>query len=74
MTHALMAGGEEHFGWGVDRHIAAGTYDAMNVNTRATGQWKKKPPDIKPWPRPNLKPKRAKAVSVRELYARMNPT
>ena len=46
LTAALASGGREHYGWGVDRHLAADTYDALNLNTRATGNWRKKPPDL----------------------------
>lgn len=58
MTAALAAGGREHFGWGLQTHLMAGLLDAINQNTRATGNWKKKAPDIPPVPRPS-----ARAVS-----------
>lgn len=74
LTVALASGGREHYGWGVDRHMVADLFDAINQNTRASGQWGKKgPPDIKPWPRPNPKdktPEEKKPVSVAELYNR----
>lgn len=70
LTTALVAGGRENFGWGVDRHIATDTYDALNQNTRATGNWKK-PPTIPLWPRPTHKAKRAKAKTVKALYGLM---
>lgn len=72
MTSALAQGGAEHFGWGVDRHIAADTYDALNQNTRATGQWAKKAPDIPAWPRPKTgrtPEAEKKPVTVKDLYA-----
>lgn len=69
LTVALMQGGREHFGWGTDRHLLANVYDAINVNTTATGQWKKgKAPDFPPCPRPETKRKPKKRVSVRDLY------
>lgn len=56
MTAALSQGGREYFGWGVDRHLNADLFDALNVNTKATGQWKKgKAPDFPLWPRPGRK-------------------
>jgi hypothetical protein len=55
LTAGLARGGVEHFGWGTDRHLMAHLIDALNQNTRATGQWKKKPPDIPPVPRPKVK-------------------
>lgn len=74
LTTALASGGREHFGWGVDRHIAADQFDAINQNTRASGQWGKKgAPKIAPWPRPNPKaksPEKKKPVSVADLYRR----
>lgn len=71
MTHALMLGGPEHLGWGMDRHIAASVFDAVNQNTLATGSWKKgKAPKFQAWPRPGAKKKRKrKKRSVGELYA-----
>lgn len=55
LTAALAAGGREHFQWGGDRHLAATLVDVINQNTRATGQWKKKPPDIPAVRRPKAK-------------------
>ncbi|GGU77204.1 hypothetical protein GCM10010211_48900 [Streptomyces albospinus] len=74
LTVALASGGREHFGWGVDRHMAADIFDAVNQNTRATGQWGKgKAPKIPPFPRPQIKakakPKAGKrAASVAAIY------
>lgn len=72
LTVALASGGREHFGWGVDRHMRADTFDALNQNTRATGNWgKKKPPKFPVWPRPNRKAKTAEAkkpTSVKEIF------
>lgn len=66
---AMAQGGRDHLGWGMDRHILASIFDAVNTNTKATGQWKKGPPKIKPWPRPKSKPKREKKkVTVMDLY------
>ena len=55
MTHALKQGGIQFLGWGTDRHMAAATYDAINNNTVATGNWSKKPPKIPAYPRPTIK-------------------
>ncbi|MFG2147357.1 hypothetical protein ACGFRG_24700 [Streptomyces sp. NPDC048696] len=53
LTVALASGGRHIFGWGQDRHLAADLYDAINSNTRATGQWGKgKAPKIPAFPRP----------------------
>jgi hypothetical protein len=75
LTVALASGGREHFGWGTDRHLTADLFDAMNQNTRASGQWGKKgPPEIKPWPRPTPKdatPEQKKPVSVADIYKRL---
>jgi len=82
MTTALAAGGIEHFGWGVDRHMDADLYDALNANTRATGNWGKKgPPKIPNRPRPKFKPQLKQSdgdttpkpkVSVKSLHASMS--
>lgn len=73
MTAALMQGGKDLFGWGTERHLLADIYDAVNVNTRVSGQWKKgSEPKFSPWPRPSTKPKPApgekKKTTVRDLY------
>jgi hypothetical protein len=75
LTVALANGGRKHFGWGTDRHLAADLFDALNANTRATGQWKKgSVPDIKPWPRPARPGSEEKKVtSVADLYSRFAP-
>ncbi|GGK13237.1 hypothetical protein GCM10010124_02270 [Pilimelia terevasa] len=70
---ALASGGREHLGWGVDRHMAADLFDALNVNTRATGHWAKgKAPKLPAWPRP-AKPetKHNGPVSVADIYQRL---
>jgi hypothetical protein len=71
MTAALVNGGKQHFGWGVDRHMRADLFDALNVNTKATGNFRK-PPTFPLWPRPSHKQADApkKKVSVRDLYRR----
>ncbi|WP_406192351.1 hypothetical protein OH733_05445 [Streptomyces griseus] len=80
LTVALASGGRDHFGWGMDRHMQADVYDAINQNTRSTGQWGKgKAPKIPAWPRPKAlkKPtsssgqkKADKRISVAEIYKR----
>lgn len=74
LTAALATGGRQHLGWGVDRHLLADLYDALNQNTRATGNWAKgKVPTFPLWPRPKPKapPEKKPAVSVADLYARL---
>ena len=76
LTAALMQGGREFFGWGSDRYMRADIYDAINVNTTATGNWKKgKQPDIPPWPRPTSEKKekgKKKRTSVRDVFNKFN--
>lgn len=75
LTVALAGGGRQHFGWGVDRHLAADTFDALNQNTRASGQWGKKgAPKIKPYPRPKSRMAAAKdrVKSVADLYKKFS--
>lgn len=76
MTVALSAGGRDHYGWGMDRHMIANVYDALNLNTRATGNWGKgKPPKLAEYPRPKSKPAGdaapAKQPTVRDIFAQM---
>ncbi|MFI6275937.1 hypothetical protein [Streptomyces sp. NPDC050988] len=74
LTVALASGGRALFGWGQDRHLTADLFDAINQNTRATGQWgKSKAPKIPPFPRPEPKKKAPekqakKRRSVAEIY------
>ncbi|MFI5840545.1 hypothetical protein ACIA8K_12635 [Catenuloplanes sp. NPDC051500] len=72
MTVALASGGRTQFGWGTDRHLLADIYDAINQQTRATGNWGKgKAPKIPLWPRPKAKAKPdkpKKPTSVAELF------
>lgn len=76
LTVALASGGREHYGWGVDRYLAADLFDALNTNTKATGNWKNgKPPKFPTWPRPTSKPGDDEAPqrpkTVAEIYARI---
>ncbi|AWY07582.1 tail assembly chaperone [Streptomyces phage Yosif] len=77
LTVALASGGKEFFGWGADRHMQADLYDALNQNTRATGQWGKKgAPKIPEYPRPKKKAldkAKKKVKSVAELYKQFSP-
>lgn len=69
-TAALIQGGPEFSGWGVDRHLAASIFDALNQNTVATGQWKKVP-KIDPFPRPGDAKEKEKPPSLRDIWARL---
>lgn len=74
LTVALASGGRHLFGWGQDRHLAADTFDAINQNTRATGQWGKgKAPKIPPWPRPKAQHNQAgqKPTTVAAIYQQL---
>lgn len=73
LTAALVNGGKQNFGWGMDRHMQADIFDALNANTRATGNWAKKAPKFPEYPRPSAKAEAnegAKKVTVAELYNR----
>lgn len=75
MTHALVGGGMHLFGWDDTRYLLAGIYDALNLNTRSTGNWKK-PPKFEPWPRPQAKGRTEegrKKVTVADLYMKLKP-
>jgi hypothetical protein len=73
MTLAMFKGGEqqwrEHFGWSREQYILADLFDVIQVNTEATGQWKKKPPELPRYPRPKDK---KKPVTVASLHAAWN--
>ncbi|MFF4510590.1 hypothetical protein [Streptomyces mirabilis] len=57
--------------------MQADIFDAINQNTRATGQWGKgNAPKIPPWPRPKpekqAEGKKGRRVSVADLYNKFN--
>lgn len=75
LTTALMSGGRQYLGWGENRHLLAGIFDAINLNTTGTGQWAKgKAPEFDPWRRPSDKNRdnqgRKKKTTVADLYNR----
>ncbi|WP_263729958.1 hypothetical protein [Cellulomonas sp. SG140] len=73
MTTALAQGGAENLGWGIDRHLLASVYDAINTNTKATGMWEKgKAPKFKPFPRPADKAEKKTPQTVAGLFAKMH--
>ena len=77
LTAALASGGREHFGWGMDRHMSADLFDALNQNTRATGNWGKKgAPKLPEYPRPKVrkskKDRPKKKVSVADLWNQLS--
>lgn len=75
---AYIAGRESYFGWSPERMLLADIYDAINLNTRMTGHWAKKPPEIPPAFRPEVdepaadeaKPAGVKALRQRFLNIR----
>lgn len=72
MTSALRQGGMQFMGWNTERYLLAGIFDAVQANTYATGQWKKRPAEPKPFPRPtNAVATKKKDVSVAALFASM---
>jgi hypothetical protein len=76
LTSALRQGGFQYFGWDSSRHLMADLYDAMNLNTRATGNWKNgKAPTIPQFPRPKQSANEAAPkkppVSVKDIFARL---
>lgn len=73
MTKALMRGGRQFFGWGQAEYAMANVYDAINLNTQATGHWRNKPPKFEPYPAPkNTKPaataQAKSSVSVEDVF------
>lgn len=53
--------------------MQADIFDALNVNTKATGNFKK-PPKFPLWPRPGVKAKSngAERVTVADLYNKLS--
>lgn len=74
LTAALASpAGRQSFGWGQDRHLLADIYDAINQNTRATGNWGKKgPPKLPSWPRPSSKTTAPVKATVASLFNKLN--
>lgn len=52
--------------------MSADLYDALTLNTRATGNWRSKPPKIPDYPRPQSKAKK-KPKTVKELFKQFKP-
>lgn len=71
----MKRGGEDYIGWGMNRILLSGIYDAINVgssvNMAVNGV--KKPPKFEQWPSPWVAAKKAeeKPVTVDDLYAIM---
>lgn len=74
LTSALANGGRQFFGWGQTRYMLADIFDAVNTNTRATGNWAKgKVPKIPEYPRPKKKtPDAPRKGAVKSLFNRMH--
>lgn len=72
LTAALVAGKRHLFGWSPERHQLADIFDAININTRATGMWKGSPPEFPLAQRPSDEGETTEtakpAVSVADLY------
>lgn len=72
---AEYAGGREYRGWGIDRQIAADTFDAINNNSIVTmgAAGVKKLPPLEPWPRPWAEKKAdEEPATVKHLFALMS--
>ena len=69
LTHALMRGGREYHGWGMDRYLAASTHDLLTFDIKSTNNWGKTPPDLPYWHRPGMHAEEAKPkVTVASLW------
>lgn len=71
LTAALANGGRQFFGWGQTQFMLADIFDAVNLNTRASGNWKK-PPKIPEYPRPKKKSSTSRNGQVKSLFNRMH--
>ena len=72
MTVAMQRAGssenfQDFFGWGRMEQIAADLFDAIQENTRVTGQFKKTPPPFPPYPG---RPQKKKKATVKDLFNR----
>lgn len=67
-TVAEMRGGPEFRGWTRGVSVQADLYDAVMLNTQATGRWRKHPPKFKPYPRPRTR--RSRMTKISDLRAR----
>lgn len=69
-TRALQRD-REHWEYHVDVDMSyralAGIYDALNVNTAATGNFKKRP-KFDPWPLPEVLVKKAKRRTLTDVF------
>lgn len=66
-TVAAMRGGADWRGWTQQARILADVYDAINLNTRASGRWKKRAPKIDPYPRPKRARSRRRGQSISDI-------
>lgn len=60
----------EYLDIGPEYYVLAGVYDAINANTRATGNFKT-PPKFQPWPLPKDIIIKSQPTTVATLFARM---
>lgn len=60
LTSALMRGSRDYFELSREWRVLADIYDAIQLNTIASGNWKKgKQPAFKPYPRPDTEAEKA---------------
>lgn len=72
LTVALMRGGREFYGWTQNTELLAAVYDGININTSATGNFKKRP-KVDPFPRPGKEDKKSNQISgktVKDLHSK----
>lgn len=70
-THAMMQGGEHwraYAGIGQDYYVLAGIYNAINANTAARGNFKKRP-KFEGWPTPGEIVKKLSKKAERKTVA-----
>lgn len=74
LSRALLRDQPDTEGWSHERYLLAGIFDVIRENTMATGQWTKKVPDLKFWPRPGETSESAetKPVSLDDLWKRFS--
>lgn len=64
MLSAMRMGGLHYLGHGEDRELATQLFNALQLNTQATGNWSKRPPELPTWPKPKpYEPPRKKSLA-----------
>lgn len=67
---AELRGGRQWRGWTRETGVLADLFDAVNLNTVVSGRWRRHPPKIPPYPRPDARPRRRRPMTIDDIAAR----